>query len=310
MALLVAFTVGGGYIAFQRGAVKEEAAQESTNPLTESAGGGPAGAPATGSAQDTSKQGEVGAAPSGQDAGGSGQSTAPGNMTGTGGTGDSASGGSAVSPNTGPEAGVAGSSSVGKGQAGTAAARGTGPAGAGATSGSGSAGAGEAGKGTAAPGLQAGSENRNGAGASGGGNTDQGADSGVTAGDAMAPGAAKGGVAQGAGASNTAGENAAGVGAGGTAQQVSEGDPKAGETVYQANCSGCHGTKANNGAVGPNLRTADGPNTWTLDQFKVLLRQGKTPTGEMVKSPMQQYSPEQLSDTDVANIKAYLKSLQ
>ncbi|MFC4425663.1 c-type cytochrome [Deinococcus navajonensis] len=80
----------------------------------------------------------------------------------------------------------------------------------------------------------------------------------------------------------------------------------AGQTAYATNCSGCHGAEGQ-GGVGPSLARADGPKAWTLDQFATTLRQGKTPEREL-NNVMPRFSKAQLSDADVANIFAVIKT--
>ncbi|MFC4636943.1 c-type cytochrome [Deinococcus hohokamensis] len=82
-------------------------------------------------------------------------------------------------------------------------------------------------------------------------------------------------------------------------------DSAAGQTAYATNCSGCHGAEGQ-GGVGPSLARADGPKTWTLDQFTTALRQGRTPEREL-NQVMPRFSKAQLSDSDVANIFAVVK---
>lgn len=95
--------------------------------------------------------------------------------------------------------------------------------------------------------------------------------------------------------------------AAGSAEQAT-GDAEKGKAVFaSASCAGCHGANGE-GGVGPNLHTADGPKSWTLEQFQTALRQGQSPRGPL-KAPMPQYTPEQLGDADVTNIYAYIKTL-
>lgn len=87
------------------------------------------------------------------------------------------------------------------------------------------------------------------------------------------------------------------------------GDAAAGAAKFvSAGCVGCHGADAH-GGVGPNLTTADGPKSWTLDQFTAAVREGKAPNKNL-NSIMPRFSKDQLSDTDIANIQAHLKTLQ
>ena len=79
------------------------------------------------------------------------------------------------------------------------------------------------------------------------------------------------------------------------------------EKFASAGCTGCHGADGH-GQVGPNLTTADGPKSWTLDQFTAALREDKAPDRNL-SSLMPKFSPEQLSDQDIANIQAHIKTL-
>ncbi len=80
-----------------------------------------------------------------------------------------------------------------------------------------------------------------------------------------------------------------------------------GEKFASAGCSGCHGADAH-GGVGPNLTLADGPKGWTLDQFTAVIREGRAPDRNL-SAVMPKFSPEQLSDQDIANIQAHIKTL-
>ena len=87
------------------------------------------------------------------------------------------------------------------------------------------------------------------------------------------------------------------------------GDAGKGKAVFaSASCAGCHGANGEGGGIGPSLHTPEGPKSWTLDQFQVSLRAGQSPQGPL-KAPMPQFSPEQVSDADVANLHAYIKTL-
>jgi mono/diheme cytochrome c family protein len=85
------------------------------------------------------------------------------------------------------------------------------------------------------------------------------------------------------------------------------GDAAAGQTVYVSNCSGCHGANGQ-GVVGPSLVTANGPKSWTLAQFTTTLREGRTPEREL-NATMPRFSEAQLSDAQVADLFAYIKTL-
>ncbi|MFD1730562.1 c-type cytochrome [Deinococcus malanensis] len=81
----------------------------------------------------------------------------------------------------------------------------------------------------------------------------------------------------------------------------------AGKFTYAASCAGCHGQEGQ-GGVGPALTDADGPKSWTLDQFTATLREGRTPERELSLA-MPRFSKEQLTDSDVTNIYRHIKTL-
>ncbi|WP_051363393.1 c-type cytochrome [Deinococcus murrayi] len=86
-----------------------------------------------------------------------------------------------------------------------------------------------------------------------------------------------------------------------------EGNAQAGQTVFASNCAGCHGANGQ-GAFGPSLVAADGPKSWTLAQFTTTLREGRTPERELAPT-MPRYSEAQLSDAQILDLHAYIKSL-
>ncbi|AWT35227.1 c-type cytochrome [Deinococcus arenae] len=86
-----------------------------------------------------------------------------------------------------------------------------------------------------------------------------------------------------------------------------QGDASAGGKTFAANCAGCHGANGQ-GQIGPSLVTADGPKSWTLAQFTTTLREGKTPERELAAT-MPRFSDAQLTDSDIANLQAYIKTL-
>ncbi|MHA0041376.1 c-type cytochrome [Deinococcus sp. PEB2-63] len=103
--------------------------------------------------------------------------------------------------------------------------------------------------------------------------------------------------------------------AGSTGQQPAEtaaaaetqGDAVAGEKSYAVSCAGCHGANGQ-GVVGPSLVAANGPKDWTLAQFTTALREGKAPEKELAAT-MPRFSDAQLTDSDIANVQAYIKTL-
>ena len=92
------------------------------------------------------------------------------------------------------------------------------------------------------------------------------------------------------------------------------GDPAAGQalfagvTIPAVNCSVCHGANGK-GGIGANLTTPDGPKFWTDAQFMLALRQGQAPN-QVLNATMPRFSPQQLSDAQIVNIHAYVKSLE
>ena len=96
-----------------------------------------------------------------------------------------------------------------------------------------------------------------------------------------------------------------------TEVQVS-GNVKNGETIYGANCLGCH-QAGGVGGVGPKLAKADATK-WTLNEFKVSLIEGKTPT-KVLAATMPRWaggfggSGKAPTDQEIADLHSYLKSL-
>ncbi|MBB5234403.1 c-type cytochrome [Deinococcus budaensis] len=104
------------------------------------------------------------------------------------------------------------------------------------------------------------------------------------------------------------------TGEGDTAQEAVTGQPTtaagdagAGQAIYVSNCQGCHGEQGQ-GVVGPSLVQADGPKSWTLAQFTTTLREGRTPERQL-SAAMPRYSEQQISDAQVADLHAYIKTL-
>ena len=59
------------------------------------------------------------------------------------------------------------------------------------------------------------------------------------------------------------------------------------------------------GGIGPALEKV---NEWTLAQFTTVLREGKTPEREL-GAVMPRFTDAQLTDSDVANVYAFIKTL-
>ena len=82
------------------------------------------------------------------------------------------------------------------------------------------------------------------------------------------------------------------------------GNAEAGQQFFTGTCAGCHGAEAQ-GGVGPALGIVK---DWSDAEFTTALRQGKTPEKEL--SPvMPRFTEAQLSGQQVADVHAYLKSL-
>ncbi|WP_221090183.1 c-type cytochrome [Deinococcus aquaedulcis] len=130
--------------------------------------------------------------------------------------------------------------------------------------------------------------------------TDQQEDAGAGSG-AAGPGQEQAGTAQ------TGGE-AGDTQAAGAAQAEGEGgNVEAGRTIYSANCAACHGAQGE-GALGPSLVNEEGVQSWSVAQFTATLREGRTPTRQLSQA-MPRFSEEQISDPQVADLLAYIKTL-
>lgn len=105
----------------------------------------------------------------------------------------------------------------------------------------------------------------------------------------------------------TAEASAEGGAAGGAAPEAAAGNAEAGQTVYVGNCAACHGPNGQ-GQIGPSLVGEDGPKGWTLAQFTATLREGKTPDRQL-SAAMPRYAETQISDDQIADLQAYIKTL-
>jgi len=94
-----------------------------------------------------------------------------------------------------------------------------------------------------------------------------------------------------------------------------KGDAAAGKAVYEKECAKCHGDKgAGDGAMGQKLK--DKPSNWTagggglkgMDDQKILdsIKKGGKAVGKAAAMP----AYPKLSDAEVPNVVAYVKSLQ
>ncbi|SMB93914.1 c-type cytochrome [Deinococcus hopiensis] len=86
------------------------------------------------------------------------------------------------------------------------------------------------------------------------------------------------------------------------------GDTAEGQKKFVATCSGCHGPDGK-GGIGPALNGDKGPGTWMIEQFQAAVRQGHAPDREL-GAVMPRFTTEQLSDEDLTDIYAYLKTLR
>lgn len=84
------------------------------------------------------------------------------------------------------------------------------------------------------------------------------------------------------------------------------GNAEAGKALY-ATCAACHGQKAEGGVVGPSLIAAGGPTEWTPAQFALAVREGKSPTKELLPTMPRQ---PQLTDQNLADLQALLNTLK
>ncbi|AZI42229.1 hypothetical protein EHF33_05255 [Deinococcus psychrotolerans] len=94
---------------------------------------------------------------------------------------------------------------------------------------------------------------------------------------------------------------------------ATSGDAEAGKLIFagakkpEVNCAVCHGAQGK-GGVGANLTTPDGPKGWDETQFLMALRQGQTPQ-KMLNATMPRFADTQLSDTEINDIHAFIKTL-
>lgn len=101
---------------------------------------------------------------------------------------------------------------------------------------------------------------------------------------------------------------AAGATTAATPADAGAGNADAGKAVFASNCAGCHGAEAK-GGVGPDLTAANGPKAWDDAAFKTAIREGKTPE-KTLAAMMPHFADAQVSDTQVGDLHAYLKSLK
>lgn len=82
------------------------------------------------------------------------------------------------------------------------------------------------------------------------------------------------------------------------------GDAAAGKEKFAGTCAGCHGANAE-GGVGPALKVT---NTWTEAEFHAAVREGRAPD-KTLSAMMPHFPTNQVTDADIANIHAFIKSL-
>lgn len=86
--------------------------------------------------------------------------------------------------------------------------------------------------------------------------------------------------------------------------EATAGNAEEGKTKFAGTCAGCHGANAE-GGMGPALKNAAG---WTDAQFATALREGKTPEKQL-SAVMPQFTADAVSDAEIGNIHAFLKTL-
>ncbi len=105
---------------------------------------------------------------------------------------------------------------------------------------------------------------------------------------------------------------AASGGKGGVTEVQVSGNVKNGDTIYSGNCLGCHMAGAV-GGVGPKLAKSEVV-SWTLDQFKTTMLEGKTPN-RVLGATMPRWkggfgaTGKPPTDQELADLHSYLKSL-
>lgn len=115
-----------------------------------------------------------------------------------------------------------------------------------------------------------------------------------------------------AGSPGTAGSGTAGSGTAGAAAAGAPGmmgDATKGAAAYKkATCDSCHGTNGE-GMLGPNITgSSAGIGTMTEPQFLDAIRNGKNKNGMDLCFLMTKFPASSVSDADVADIYAFLKS--
>lgn len=88
------------------------------------------------------------------------------------------------------------------------------------------------------------------------------------------------------------------------AEAAPAGDIEAGKSAF-GSCAGCHGADAK-GGFAPSLIAVG---AWPTADFAKVLREGVRPDGGKVAPTMPRFNESQISDQDLVNIQAWLKSL-
>jgi mono/diheme cytochrome c family protein len=134
------------------------------------------------------------------------------------------------------------------------------------------------------------------AGATTGGSTASGGGGGATGGAPAASGGSAGAA--------TAGANNPG------AANTTPGDPVQGQAAYSTQCFVCHGTTGE-GGLGPNITGSmtAGIGSWAQADFEKAVRQGIGKDGRPFCALMTKYTSTTLSDVDLKNIYAYLRTV-
>lgn len=284
---------GGGAKAGENGAVAAEGGQES---------GGASGDAGTTSNQNGSTTTGGGTTPTQTGSGTGNSGTGSGGTGRTGGGANDAGGGQTGGDQSGGTSGSGGTGSGGSGSGGTG----------GNSTGSGGS---ETDAGDAADSTTATGSTTDGGGAEGrdadGGDVERGGDEP----DVVSPssGGIEGTQVGQTGSSNTEKATASSPGISDSkaaeVASVLSGDTGEGQKKYVASCSGCHGGNGEGGAVGPALNGAKGPGTWDVAEFEAAVRQGHAPDRDL-GAVMPRFTEKQLSDEDLTDIYAYLKTLR
>ena len=85
----------------------------------------------------------------------------------------------------------------------------------------------------------------------------------------------------------------------GEAGKTAMGDPKHGATIFSSNCATCHGAAGAGGGIGPILKGEK-----KRKDYNEAIAWIKNP-----KAPMPKLYPSPLSESDVADVAAYVESL-